>query len=131
MGDKLTKEELQTMIKDIIAEQMDAIKASGQLVDGTVRVAESPDVRTIMQDMGLVSSVGANGLIFTEKGSVLNPNQPHTPWVKLSKEMEDFAEVFKEGTVDAALAASVFHFGEIKIKDLKEYLQSEDISMRL
>ncbi len=45
--------------------------------------------------------------------------------------MEDFAEVFKEGTVDAALAASVFHFGEIKIKDLKEYLQSEDISMRL
>ena len=44
---------------------------------------------------------------------------------------EDFAEVFKKGNVDAALAASVFHFREIEINDLKRYLQSQDISMRL
>ncbi len=45
--------------------------------------------------------------------------------------MEDFSEVFKEGHVDAALAASVFHFEEIRINELKKYLQNQDISMRL
>ncbi len=45
--------------------------------------------------------------------------------------MEHFAEVFKEGKADAALAASVFHFREIAIHDLKQYLQTQDIPMRL
>ncbi len=44
---------------------------------------------------------------------------------------EDFLEVFKEGKADAALAASVFHFGEIAINDLKKYLQENDIDMRI
>lgn len=35
---------------------------------------------------------------------------------------EDFAEVFTKGLADAALAASVFHYGEIAIPDLKKYL---------
>lgn len=45
--------------------------------------------------------------------------------------MEHFRDVFKEGKADAALAASVFHFGEIAIKDLKTYLRSEEIEVRL
>ena len=45
--------------------------------------------------------------------------------------MEDFSVLFKElPKVDAGLAASVFHFGEIKIADLKEYLTSEGINVR-
>ncbi len=44
---------------------------------------------------------------------------------------EDFLKVFKEGKVDAALAASVFHFGEIDIIDLKEYLNNNGIHMRI
>ncbi|MDR1707069.1 MAG: imidazole glycerol phosphate synthase subunit HisF [Prevotella sp.] len=44
--------------------------------------------------------------------------------------MEHFRDVFIEGKVDAALAASVFHFGEIKIKDLKEYLKEQNINVR-
>lgn len=44
---------------------------------------------------------------------------------------EHFRDVFIEGLADAALAASVFHFGEIPIKELKEYLQNENINMRL
>ena len=45
--------------------------------------------------------------------------------------MEDFSVLFKElPKVDAGLAASVFHFGEIKIADLKEYLVSEGINVR-
>ena len=43
--------------------------------------------------------------------------------------MEHFKDVFEVG-VDAALAASVFHFGQIDIPDLKEYLQGQGISMR-
>ncbi len=44
--------------------------------------------------------------------------------------MEDFKEVLTEGKADAALAASVFHFKEIQIKDLKEYLSENGISIR-
>ncbi|MEL6698517.1 MAG: imidazole glycerol phosphate synthase subunit HisF [Bacteroidota bacterium] len=41
-----------------------------------------------------------------------------------------FEEVFKEGKADAALAASVFHFGEIPIPDLKDHLHEAGIPMR-
>ena len=44
--------------------------------------------------------------------------------------MEHFREVFKNTGCSAALAASIFHFGEIDIRDLKEYLKSENISIR-
>ena len=44
----------------------------------------------------------------------------------------DFVELFKEiPDIDAALAASVFHFGEIEIKDLKRELSDNDISVRM
>lgn len=45
--------------------------------------------------------------------------------------MEDFRDTFTEGHADAALAASVFHFGEIKIPDLKRYLRKEGINVRI
>ncbi len=45
---------------------------------------------------------------------------------------EHFIELFKEiPDIDAALAASVFHFGEIKIKELKEALKRQNINVRL
>lgn len=44
---------------------------------------------------------------------------------------EHFAEVFKKGKADAALAASVFHFGEIPIPGLKRYLRENNIEVRL
>jgi len=45
--------------------------------------------------------------------------------------MDDFVELFKKlPKVDAGLAASVFHFGEIKIADLKEKLAAEGINVR-
>lgn len=43
---------------------------------------------------------------------------------------EHFRDVFLKGKADAALAASVFHFGEIKIPDLKLYLCTQGIAMR-
>lgn len=45
--------------------------------------------------------------------------------------MEDFCKAAKEANCDGILAASVFHFGEIKIKDLKEYMKKEGIEVRL
>ena len=44
--------------------------------------------------------------------------------------MEDFYDGIVEGKADAVLAASLFHFGEIRIKDLKEYLISRGIPVR-
>jgi imidazole glycerol-phosphate synthase subunit HisF len=42
-----------------------------------------------------------------------------------------FKDVFLDGCADAALAASVFHFKEIEIIDLKKYLKHEGIEMRM
>jgi len=44
---------------------------------------------------------------------------------------EHFLEVFQTGKADAALAASVFHFGEIPIPELKQYLKTNGIEVRL
>jgi cyclase len=43
---------------------------------------------------------------------------------------EHFRDVFMLGKADAALAASVFHFGEISIPNLKQYLKKEGIAVR-
>ena len=45
--------------------------------------------------------------------------------------VQHFIDTFKKGKSDAALAASVFHFGEIEIKDLKEELRKNNIEVRL
>ena len=44
--------------------------------------------------------------------------------------MEHFYDVFTTGYADAGLAASIFHFKEIEIKDLKTYLSDKDVPMR-
>ena len=45
---------------------------------------------------------------------------------------EDFVKLFKSlPGVDAGLAASIFHFGQVQIKDLKRTLRDNDISVRL
>ncbi|MFL5788229.1 MAG: imidazole glycerol phosphate synthase subunit HisF [Flavisolibacter sp.] len=45
--------------------------------------------------------------------------------------MKHFAEVFQYAHADAALAASIFHFKEIGIQDLKKYLLTQNIPVRL
>ena len=44
---------------------------------------------------------------------------------------EHFLEAFTKGHADAALAASVFHFGEIPIPELKQYLNNEGVNVRI
>lgn len=45
--------------------------------------------------------------------------------------MEHFSELFKHPGMDAGLAASIFHFREIEIRDLKTYLRKEGVEVRL
>ena len=45
--------------------------------------------------------------------------------------VEDIARVLTEGHADAALAASIFHFGEISIRDLKRQLSNQNIKVAL
>ena len=45
--------------------------------------------------------------------------------------MEDFLDVFREGAADAALAASVFHYGEISLRELKCFLNDNQIPVRI
>lgn len=45
--------------------------------------------------------------------------------------MEHFIDAFILGKADAALAASIFHFGEIKVPDLKSFLHQKNINVRL
>lgn len=45
--------------------------------------------------------------------------------------MQHFKDIFENGKADAALAASVFHFKEIAIPELKTYLKSNNIEIRL
>lgn len=44
---------------------------------------------------------------------------------------EHFLDVFRKGKADAGLAASVFHFGEIDIRELKKYLKENGVNMRI
>ena len=44
--------------------------------------------------------------------------------------LEHFSDVFTNGKADAVLAASLFHFGEISIGELKDYLHKNNISVR-
>ena len=45
--------------------------------------------------------------------------------------VQDFIDLFKSVNVDAGLGASVFHFGEIKINDLKKSLKENSVEVRL
>lgn len=45
--------------------------------------------------------------------------------------LEHFAQVFEEDAADAALAASLFHYGELSIREVKEYLKQKGVPVRL
>jgi len=45
--------------------------------------------------------------------------------------LEHFYDAFAEGEADAALAASLFHFKELTIKQVKEYLNKRKVTVRI
>ena len=45
--------------------------------------------------------------------------------------IEDFYDVFEKSGADAALAASLFHYKELSIKEVKEYLKNNGVEIRI
>lgn len=45
--------------------------------------------------------------------------------------LEDFKPVFEQGHADAALAASIFHFGDLTVPQVKEYLRGQNVPVRI
>ncbi|MBW6409176.1 imidazole glycerol phosphate synthase subunit HisF [Clostridium weizhouense] len=45
--------------------------------------------------------------------------------------LDDFYDVFKDNSADAALAASLFHYGEVRVDEVKRYLKDKNIAIRL
>jgi len=92
-----------------------------------------------------VEERGAGEILFTSMNHDGTKNGfANKALAKLSKELnipiiasggagnvQHFIDTFKEGKSDAALAASVFHFGEIPIPDLKKELKANNIEVRL
>ncbi|NYT06021.1 MAG: imidazole glycerol phosphate synthase subunit HisF [Methanomicrobiales archaeon] len=76
--------------------------------DGTKNGFDIPVTRTIAEAVGI--PVIASGGVGT---------------------LEHFYEGFVEGKADACLAASVFHFGEMTVKEVKEYLSGRGVPVRL
>lgn len=104
-----------------------------------------PTERTLLQWAAEAESRGAGELLFTSmshdgvKTGYANEalatlaDSLHIPVIASggAGEPAHFKEAFTQGKADAALAASVFHFGEIRIGELKQYLRSEGINVRI
>jgi len=69
---------------------------------------------------------------FDEELTALVAKAVHLPIIASggAGSMGHFSEIFREGHADAGLAASIFHFGEIQIPDLKSFLKTQHIPIR-
>lgn len=83
----------------------------------------------------LLTSMDADG---TQRGfdcafTAAISNAVHIPVIASggAGSLEHFAEVFKRGAADAALAASIFHYGQHSIRSLKEFLHAQGVPIRL
>lgn len=82
----------------------------------------------------LLTSMNADG---TKAGFALDITQQIAQLVNIpviasggAGKMEDFKEVFVKTKASGALAASIFHFGEVPIPELKQYLTQQNIPVR-
>jgi hypothetical protein len=117
-----------------------SMSANGILLSGTDSYSLSLVAARLMSDIKSGAVGGRVDLNYTErivldavdtsfesafcflKENKKQPLKPHDDFIKLFEAIP---------TIDAALAASVFHFGEIKIPDLKKRLADEGITMRI
>lgn len=123
---------------------IDAKQIAGEwkvhLVGGTV-----PTDLNLFEWAKEMENRGAGEILFTSMDHDGTKNgYANEPLARLSKEltipviasggagsMQHFVDTFKEGLADAALAASVFHFKEIEIEDLKKELRRNNIPVRI
>lgn len=145
----LKRPELITKIADNFGSQVCVVAIDGkQTEDGWkcfLNGGRIPTDRGLFEWAKEANERGAGEILFTsmDHDGVKN-GYPNEALKKLSEiltipviasggagKMEHFRDAFIEGNADAALAASVFHFSEIPIPELKQYLCSENIPIRL
>ncbi len=91
-----------------------------------------------MENLGageiLLTSMDKDG---TKDGYDLSALQSISEWIKIpiiasggAGKLEHIKDAFQIGNADAALCASIFHFGEYSIKDVKDYLIKNDVVVR-
>lgn len=145
----LKKPELITEIADNFGSQVCVVAIDGKQTDDGWKCflngGRIPTDRGLFEWAKEANDRGAGEILFTsmDHDGVKN-GYPNEALKKLSEiltipviasggagKMEHFRDAFIEGNADAALAASVFHFSEIPIPELKQYLCSENIPIRL
>lgn len=139
INDLVAKFGSQCIVVAIDAKQIDG-KWMVHLVGGKI-----PTEKELFSWAKEVEERGAGEILFTSMDHDGTKNGfANVALAKLSKDLnipiiasggagttQHFTDTFVAGKADAALAASVFHFKEIKIKDLKEELQENGIPVRL
>ena len=107
----------------------------GRIATGLDAIKWAKEVEALGAGEILLTSMDADG---TKKGYELNLTKLVSETVSIpviasggAGAMEDFYDVFTKGKADAGLAASLFHYKELEIKDLKEYLRSKGVNVRL
>lgn len=104
-----------------------------------------PTDRSLFAWAAEVQDRGAGEILFTSMdhdgtrmGFALDPTRQLTESLLIpviasggAGHRQHFADVFQQAGADAALAASLFHFGELRVPELKQYLQHHGIPMRI
>lgn len=91
----MTKEELTKLIQETVKEMRTA-QPDSIIVDVPHGKKHEFDIEAALHDIGMATTPLAGGYTITEKGSIINTMNPMRPWVKLSKEMEEWVLAFKD-----------------------------------
>ena len=112
----------------------EVVVAGGRIPTGKDLIQWAKEGETLGAGEILLTSMDADG---TKQGFDLPMTRAVTQAVGIPViasggcgSLEHFAEVFQKADADAALAASLFHFGELTVPQVKEYLSSENIPVR-
>ena len=112
----------------------EVVTAGGRVSTGLDAVAWAKEGQRLGAGEILLTSMDADG---TKKGFDLPLTNAVTSAVSIPViasggcgSLEHFAQVFEATGCDAALAASLFHFGELTVPQVKDYLRTRNISVR-
>lgn len=115
-------------------DKWEVVTHGGRQFTGLDAVAWAREVQALGAGELLLTSMDADG---TKAGFDLALTKAVTDAVSIPiiasggcGSLEHFAEVFQKTDCDAALAASLFHFGELTVPQVKDYLRTRDIPVR-
>ena len=142
---KLVKEGTQKFGSQCIVVAVDAKKVDNNKWEVFTHGGRNPSGKNVMDYVKEVEELGAGEILLTsmdrdgtKKGYDLDLTKKVSNLVNIPViasggvgKLEHLHEGLKIGNASAVLAASIFHFGEFSIKEVKEYLKSKNISVRL